>query len=273
MRAEWVKAIAWRDLSAVRSNAQVFLPMLVVPLILGVVVPGVIVGLLARAPLSAKDIETAEKLIAAAGDLPRLAALETFAQKAAWLAANYLLAPFFLLIPVMVSSSIAADSFAGEKERGTLESLLFTPVDLESLFVGKAMAALLPALAITFATLLVAVGVVNAAGWNQFHAIFFPSLNWLPLVLLVVPGLSLGSVLLTVFVSLKVSTFQAAYQLGALLILPVVLLLAGQATGVLLLGVWQAAAVGATLLGIDLVLLRRLVRRTDRARIFETQVR
>ena len=40
---------------------------------------------------------------------------------------GYLLAPLFLIVPLMVSAVLAADAFAGEKERRTLESLLHLP--------------------------------------------------------------------------------------------------------------------------------------------------
>ena len=40
---------------------------------------------------------------------------------------GYLLAPLFLIVPLMVSAVLAADAFAGEKERKTLESLLHLP--------------------------------------------------------------------------------------------------------------------------------------------------
>ena len=41
---------------------------------------------------------------------------------------GYLLAPLFLIVPLMVSAVLAADAFAGEKERRTMESLLHLPV-------------------------------------------------------------------------------------------------------------------------------------------------
>ena len=41
---------------------------------------------------------------------------------------GYLLAPLFLIVPLMVSAVLAADAFAGEKERKTLERLLHLPL-------------------------------------------------------------------------------------------------------------------------------------------------
>ena len=68
---------------------------------------------------------------------------------------NYLFAPFFLIIPLMTASVIGANSFAGEKERKTLETLLFAPLDLNTLLWAKILAAFLPA---TFLTLICSFG-------------------------------------------------------------------------------------------------------------------
>ena len=63
---------------------------------------------------------------------------------------GYLLAPLFLIVPLMVSAVLAADAFAGEKERRTLESLLHLPVSDRDLFVAKLMVSFLPALAVSW---------------------------------------------------------------------------------------------------------------------------
>lgn len=39
-----------------------------------------------------------------------------------------------LMIPVMASSVMAASSFVGEKEKHTLETLLYSPLSLKQLF-------------------------------------------------------------------------------------------------------------------------------------------
>jgi ABC-type Na+ efflux pump permease subunit len=57
---------------------------------------------------------------------------------------GYLIAPPFLVLPLMLSCIIAAEAFVGEKERKTLEALLYTPATDGELFLGKALAALIP---------------------------------------------------------------------------------------------------------------------------------
>ena len=56
---------------------------------------------------------------------------------------GYLLAPLFLIVPLMVSAVLAADAFAGEKERRTLEALLHLP-DLRPRPVPRQAARRLP---------------------------------------------------------------------------------------------------------------------------------
>jgi len=63
---------------------------------------------------------------------------------------GYLFAPFFLIMPLMFSTVIAAESFAGERERKTIEALLYTPATDTELFLGKVLAAFTPAVLITW---------------------------------------------------------------------------------------------------------------------------
>lgn len=272
-RAAW--AVAVKDMRAVRANMQVWLPMLIVPLVLGVVLPigFVLVLLLTDAAGELADILSLLDNLPEGALGAAFATLATPALQATYFVANYLLAPFFLLIPLMAASTISSDSFAGEKERGTLEALLFSPIDLGTLFTGKVLAAFLPAVGLSLFTFLLTAISVNAVAWPWFGRVFFPTLNWLPLMLLVVPLLSLAMIFLTVYVSARVATFQAAYQLGGVAVLPVLALVVGQATGLLFLSTWLLFAIGVAL-AIPVWLLFRMLRQfMDRARLFESQVR
>ena len=270
-----VRAIALKDVRATGANLQVMLPMLVVPLVLGILMPGGLVWALLRFGESSGELDELLRLlervpVGGLGD-----ALTTFpdpSAQAVFLFANYLLAPFFLLIPLMASSTISADSFAGEKERGTLESLLYSPVTTGELFLGKVLAAFLPAVGLAWGTFLLTAVTVNAVAWPWLGRVFFPTPNWLPLMLLVIPLLSLATVFLNVFVSARVGTFQAAYQLGGVLVLPVLALVVGNIAGLLLFSSAVIALVGSGLAVADALMLLALRRFMDRARLFESQV-
>lgn len=271
-----VLAIVRKDVAAIGANLQVLLPMLVVPLILGIVVPGGLVWAILRFGAGSGELREILQLLERipAGSLrDALAQYPSAAAQAAFFAANYLLAPFFLLIPLMAASTISADSFAGEKERGTLESLLFSPIGVGRLFIAKALASFLPATGLAWGTFLLTAITVNAVAWPWLGRVFFPTPNWLPLLLLVIPLLSLATILLNVFVSARVSTFQAAYQLGGVVVLPVLALIVGNVSGLLLFSTRVITGIGLILIVVDIVLLLMLRRFLDRAQLFESQVR
>jgi ABC-type Na+ efflux pump permease subunit len=180
----------------------------------------------------------------------------------------YFFAPLYLILPLMVASVIAADSFAGEKERKTLEALLYTPTTDAELLLGKLLSAWVPALAVAWGCFAVYTIVANIAAWPTMGRIFFPNAMWIALALWVAPavaGLGLG---VTVLISARAQSFQEAYQMGAVVVLPILLLVVGQATGVIYFSIWPVLLLGLVFWLIDAALLwlgRRTFRRSELA--------
>jgi ABC-2 type transport system permease protein len=54
------------------------------------------------------------------------------------------------MVPLVVATEIAADSFAGEREWDTLEALLHTPTSDRELMVAKVLASWLPAVTVAW---------------------------------------------------------------------------------------------------------------------------
>jgi ABC-2 type transport system permease protein len=63
---------------------------------------------------------------------------------------GYLLAPLFLIVPLMVSAVLAADAFAGEKERRTSRRSSTCPSTNRDLFLAKLLGAFIPAIAVSW---------------------------------------------------------------------------------------------------------------------------
>ena len=57
---------------------------------------------------------------------------------------------YMLLIPVLVPATLAASTVVGEREQGTLEPMLTTPLRREEFILGKAAAVMLPSVAIAY---------------------------------------------------------------------------------------------------------------------------
>jgi ABC-type Na+ efflux pump permease subunit len=202
--------------------------MIAVPIVLLVILP-VVLGNLAKSvdPGAALSSPLVRGLLGAIADLPPREQLPV-------LVLQLLLSPLLLVIPLMVSAVLAADAFAGEKERRTLESLLHLPISDRDLFLAKLLGAFVPALVITWAGSLLYGVVANVIGWSATGRLIIPFSQWSLMMIWVAPAVALLAIGLLVLVSSRARTTQEANQLGGAVILPLILLAAGQAAGFLL---------------------------------------
>lgn len=276
MNKRAVRAIITKDIKAISSNVQLWLPMMIIPLMFSIVLPLAVV--LPARFYEMDKIGNIDPILKLFSQLPPGTLRETIFsfdginQQVIFFIVNYFFAPFFLLIPLMAASVIGANSFAGEKERKTLETLLFTPLELETLFGAKILAAFLPAIFLTLVCSFLYGIVVNIAAYPLFHRFIFPQGNWLLLLLWVTPAVSLGAVLVNVFISAKVKGFQEAYQLGCLVILPILGIFIAQMTGILLVNSLFLCWFGAAVLVIDFFALKACSRFLNRNQLFTSQV-
>jgi ABC-2 type transport system permease protein len=240
-----VVAICRRDLQIVIRSRAVSLPIVILPVVLFVLLPAL---LILGAGAIGDDVAEFEEVLAMMPELLRrdLAGLSPPAQVVVW-GLEYVFATFFLIVPLMTSAVIAADSFAGEKERKTLEALVYTPTSDLQLFVGKLAGPWLAAMAVAIAGYLVYVLVVNLFGASLVGRPLVLTTRWLLVILWLAPAVAALAVGVLVLVSARVRGFQEAYQLGGLVVLPVVVVLVGQVTGVLYFDVPLVVAAGALL--------------------------
>jgi ABC-2 type transport system permease protein len=247
-------AIVRKDLLVVRRSRAMMIPLILMPLLVLVVLPGL--AALAPEVLPERDLDDLLQLLDRAPPefAPELRALPV-PEQVIMLLLGYLLAPLYLLIPLLVASVIAADSFAGEKERGTLEALLYTPTTDRELLLAKMLGPWLAAVAVALASFAAYALVANAAAWPVMGRIFFPTPIWWLLVLWVAPAVAALALGATVLVSSRVRGFQEAYQIGGLVVLPIVALMVGQVAGVVFLGPRLVAALGAVIWIVAAVLI------------------
>jgi ABC-2 type transport system permease protein len=153
----------------------------------------------------------------------------------------------FLLLPIFIPSVLASYAIVGEKRERTLEPVLATPIRTRELLLGKILAALIPALAITIAsaTLFVA-GILAFAVTDRVREIIITP-GWILAVLVDTPLLALIGVALIVVLSSRVNDPRTAQQISAVLVVPVLVLLFGQLAGVIVLGPALALGIGVIL--------------------------
>jgi ABC-2 type transport system permease protein len=227
-----VRTVIRKDLTAVRRSKPIVLPMIIVPTLLIVVLP-IGLGTLAGR-VTPEQAETAlqsplvRSLLNPILDLPP-------DERLVVLVLGYLLSPLLLVIPLMVSAVLAADAFAGEKERRTLESLLHLPIADRDLFFAKVLGAYLPAVALSWIGAALYVVIANIVAWPVMGRVFLPFSQWLIMILWLAPAVAALALGLLVVVSSRAKTTQEANQLGGAVILPLIFAAATQASALLLM--------------------------------------
>jgi ABC-type Na+ efflux pump permease subunit len=225
----------WREVS---RNWQVILPIVVVPLMISVLLPVILTVIPSLAGTTEAPLSGFENLIK---HLPnsvqeQLAGM-TQEQIMIYIMALYFFAPLFLIIPLMASSVISSDSFAGEKERKTIEALLATPISDSELFLGKMLVSFIPSMIVTSISFLVYSTVFDLLSFSIFNGAFLlPNLNWILLIFGLAPMVALASIGLTVMISAKVKGFREAQQISVILLIPILALVFGQVAGAVIFG-------------------------------------
>jgi ABC-2 type transport system permease protein len=258
-------AIARKDLKEITASKTVVTTMAVVPLILCIVMPAVVLIAALGGGMSAMgNLGFLAKLIAR---YPVPAGFGGTLEGMLYVFLNYSFLPFFMIIPLLVSSVIAANSIVGEKERGTLETLLYTPVSNRELVLAKLLSSFIPALAVTLGGFLGYFAVCNGIYGAYRGMMVVRSIIWLPAIALLAPSVSLLGLSITLLVSLKAKTFMEAQQLSALVVIPVVVLFYAQIGGLLVLGPLTVVLIAVAALVVSYLIYGRIGPRFSRERI------
>jgi ABC-2 type transport system permease protein len=259
MKTRSVWTIARKDLMEVQQNSMAWKPAIIVPFVFFVLIP-VVILILPGIPIFQKQafssnlsIEQIRSVLPP--EILSLIAGKTDAQIFPFVFLGYLFAPMFLIMPLMLSSIVAAESFAGERERKTLEGLLYSPASDNELFLGKVLAAFIPAILVSWISFIVFTIIINTLGYPLMGEVWFPLNSWWPLIFWITPAIAVLGISVTVLVSSKVNTFMEAYQSGAGLVVLVLGLVVGQATGIIYLNVPIGMLVGLVFWLIDAVLI------------------
>jgi uncharacterized membrane protein SpoIIM required for sporulation/ABC-type transport system involved in multi-copper enzyme maturation permease subunit len=134
--------------------------------------------------------------------------------------------PFLLMIvgffPVSVSLVIALETFVGERERGSIEPLLSTPLKDWQLYLGKLLSATVPPLISSF----LGMGVYLAGLY--FNHVPIPDFHTLVQIVILTVIQALVMVSGAVVVSTQATSVRAANLLASFIIIPAALLIQGE---------------------------------------------
>ncbi len=271
-----ILTIAKKDWIEVRQNKYALIPMMIMPVIFVVLLPLIFTLILPGLNIGAEEVLTADADIQVFMDrmpqeLSQYVDLQKPMESMIVVTLGFMFAPMFLIIPLMYATTIAAESFAGERERKTIEALLYTPATDADLLLGKVMAAAIPSMLVTWLGFAVYTLILNVMPYRFFQRIWFPLPTWWPLIFWITPALVVMGIALTVLISARVKNFLGAYQTSSSLVLLVVVLFTGQLSGVLYLSVRVQMVLGVFLWICTLILGRYAVRTFNRGALLSGQ--
>jgi len=243
-------AIIKKDLQNITSNKRMFSALLIVPIVMSVFLPTIFVLTIAFSPVDSQDFKQLADLLGPnipTGNLQELVIDLLF---------NSILPLFFLIIPIMASSIMAATAFVGEKEKSTLETLLYCPLPLKKIFNAKIMASFILGIGVSLLSFIIMTIVVEIELRFTMGSFVIPGISWLAMMLLVAPAISLIAIALIVRGSAKAQTSEESQQRSVFLLLPIMLLVVSQFTGIMMINALMFLGIGVVLAIVALLMLK-----------------
>ena len=171
-----------------------------------------------------------------------------------------------LLIPVFVPALLSAYAVVGEREQGTLEPVLTTPVSAVEFLVGKAAAIFMPAVGISYLMFGVFVAITQFAARPAVATAVLHAPQ-LPAELVFIPLLAGWAIWIGLAISARATDTRVAQQLGTLASLPPVAVAALFSFQVISPTFAVAAAFAGGLLVVDGLACFAVARVFDRERL------
>jgi ABC-type Na+ efflux pump permease subunit len=173
---------------------------------------------------------------------------------------------YMLGIPALTPALIAAASIVGERQQGTLEPVLTTPIRREEFILGKALAVLAPALVVSYVVFGLAVAGIELFAEAPVASAVIRGPELLA-QLVFTPLLATWSIWVAMAISARSSDFRAAQQLSTLASLPSVIVIALVSFDVIHATLGVAFGLGALLLALDRLGWRAVSALFDRERL------
>ncbi|MBN1647448.1 MAG: ABC transporter permease subunit [Spirochaetales bacterium] len=191
-------------------------------------------------------------------------------EKILYIIANFTFVPLLMLMPLQAAMVIGINSFIGEKQRKTLETMLYTPVRNREFITAKLAAVLVPSVLLTLAECIIYAAVCNLISYLFSGKLIITSPVLFLSALVFNPAVSAFGLTIVMLVAVRARSHAEAEHIAGLFILPFISLMITQVTGLYTLSLLQIIAAALILTLISLVLLFRTAPRFRREEIIKT---
>jgi ABC-type Na+ efflux pump permease subunit len=173
---------------------------------------------------------------------------------------------YMLAIPALVPATLAAYAVVGERQQGTLEPVLSTPIRREELLLSKALAVLIPSVAIAYAVYGAFLAVVALFARPGVATALIRTTDILAQVIFT-PLIATMSIWIGIAVSTRASDVRVAQQVGTLASLPSIAVTTLTALNVIHATLTLGLVLGAALVLADIAGWRIVSALFDRERL------
>ena len=197
----WI--VATKDLSLFKKNKYILYSLIALPFLMGILLPVIAIFSLQTEAASLSEAQltaTATLLI-------------------------NLFTSYFAIIAAILPTILASYSFVGEKLEKSLEPLLATPTTDGELLFGKSIASFIPCVGATYIGALIFVITIDVWSAINIGVLLVPNVYWAIVMGVMTPLVCILSVEANVIISSRVNDIRAAQQLGAFVILPIILVM------------------------------------------------
>ena len=179
---------------------------------------------------------------------------------------------YMLVIPVTMPSVVCAYSVVGEREQGTLEPILSTPIQREEFLIAKALAAFAPTLVIAYVVFGVFLGIAALFAHPAIVSAIYAG-SHVMVQLLFTPLLAGWAIWVGIAVSTRSTDVRVAQQLSVLGSVPPLIIVALMSLNVISESTELAVGLAAALLAFDLLAWRAVAQMFDRERLVTGRLR
>lgn len=238
-----------KDLRGITTNKRLLVGMICVPIVLTVVMPSIFIMLVHFMPDELNDFDAMLR------KLPLGLQLDNMNNAVISLIINNIMPVFFIIIPILTASIMAASSFIGEKEKRTLETLLYCPLSLKQIFRAKILSSFIMSELVAILSFILMTVVTQLEILLTTGGLLLPDISWLVVLFLLSPAVSLIAITLIVRGSAKALTMEESQQRSSLLVLPIIFLVVGQFTGLIFVNIWVLLGLGVLLAMVAWILM------------------
>ncbi len=221
MRLNKIFNIAFKEIEDVSKSKYVLLSIIGMPILFGVILPITYVlpllGEGTRADFTSGDNSDMDFM--ANWELTNdWGSLDAYSQFYVMMITFMLF--LFLLLPMILPTITAADSFSGEKDRGTAEGLVVLPISDTELYLGKVFGSLIPSIAGTWIAAVGFIAIADYGSMQVLNRLIYPDLRFTLIVFIVGPMMGFAATNIMIWASTRTSTSRDAQQIGSFITIP-----------------------------------------------------